>query len=97
MLRRNVDVVVMEDRKIMSVMVEMNLGEMVNRIRVVRVEMSRGVMVVLRVFLGMVSCLVVFNIKMVMLIRDRLMVVYICLVLLCLRFRICYYDFRKSW
>ncbi|KAK4671450.1 hypothetical protein QC764_600250 [Podospora pseudoanserina] len=55
MLRRNADAVVMEDRKIMSVTAEMNLGEMVNRIRAVRVETSRGAMVVPRAFLGTVN------------------------------------------
>ncbi|KAK4200972.1 mono-functional DNA-alkylating methyl methanesulfonate N-term-domain-containing protein [Triangularia verruculosa] len=55
MLRRNTDAVVMEDRKIMNVTAEINLGEMVNRIRSVRVETGRGAMVVPRAFLGTVG------------------------------------------
>ncbi|KAK4173705.1 mono-functional DNA-alkylating methyl methanesulfonate N-term-domain-containing protein [Triangularia setosa] len=55
MLRRNTDAVVMEDRKIMNVTAEINLGEMVNRIRSVRVETSRAAMVVPRAFLGTVD------------------------------------------
>ncbi|KAK0663036.1 mono-functional DNA-alkylating methyl methanesulfonate N-term-domain-containing protein [Cercophora samala] len=57
MLRRNTDAVVVEDRKVMNVTAEMNLGEMVNRIRSVRVETSKAAMVVPRAFLGTVGFL----------------------------------------
>ncbi len=55
-LRRNVEGVTAEDRKRMEVTSEINLGEMVNRIRGVEVESTAGAMVVPRAFLGTVSC-----------------------------------------
>jgi DNA damage-binding protein 1 len=54
-LRRNVTGVTLEDRQRMEVTSEMNLGEMVNRIRKIDVETSARALVVPRVFLATVS------------------------------------------
>ena len=55
-LRRNGEGVTEEDRRRMEVTSEMNLGEMVNRIRGVEVETTPGAMIVPRAFLGTVGC-----------------------------------------
>jgi DNA damage-binding protein 1 len=44
-----------EDQRRMEVTSEMNLGEMVNRIRAVEVETTPGAMIVPRAFLGTVG------------------------------------------
>ncbi|KAK4126479.1 hypothetical protein N657DRAFT_592939 [Parathielavia appendiculata] len=54
-LRRNLNGVTDEDKRRMEVTSEMNLGEMVNRIRGVEVETSPGAMIVPRAFLGTVE------------------------------------------
>ncbi len=54
-LRRNQAGVTLEDKRRMEVTSEMNLGEMVNRIRKVTVEASPNAVVVPRAFLGTVS------------------------------------------
>jgi DNA damage-binding protein 1 len=54
-LRRNVEGVTDEDQRRMEVTSEMNLGEMVNRIRAVEVETTPGAMIVPRAFLGTVG------------------------------------------
>ena len=56
-LRRNQTGVTLEDRRRMEVTAEMNLGEMVNRIRKVTVDASPGAVVVPQAFLGTVSTL----------------------------------------
>jgi DNA damage-binding protein 1 len=56
-LRRNVAGVTLEDRQRMEVTSEMNLGEMVNRIRKIEVETSARALVVPRAFLATVSLL----------------------------------------
>jgi DNA damage-binding protein 1 len=56
-LRRNVAGVTSEDRQRMEVTSEMNLGEMVNRIRKIDVETSPRAIVVPRAFLATVSLL----------------------------------------
>lgn len=54
-LRRNVEGVTAEDKRRMEVTSEINLGEMVNRIREVEVETTPGAMIVPKAFLGTVS------------------------------------------
>jgi DNA damage-binding protein 1 len=54
-LRRNLEGVTAEDKRRMEVTSEINLGEMVNRIREVEVETTPGSMIVPRAFLGTVS------------------------------------------
>jgi DNA damage-binding protein 1 len=54
-LRRNAEGVTADDQRRMEVTSEMNLGEMVNRIRAVEVETTPGAMIVPRAFLGTVS------------------------------------------
>ncbi|KAK4134513.1 hypothetical protein BT67DRAFT_296361 [Trichocladium antarcticum] len=54
-LRRNGKGLTAEDRRRMDVTSEMNLGEMVNRIRGIEVETTPGAMVVPRAFLGTVE------------------------------------------
>ncbi|KAK4098343.1 hypothetical protein N658DRAFT_499592 [Parathielavia hyrcaniae] len=54
-LRRNLAGVTDEDKRRMEVTSEINLGEMVNRIRGVEVETSPGAMIVPRAFLGTVE------------------------------------------
>jgi DNA damage-binding protein 1 len=54
-LRRNLEGVTTEDRTRMEVTSEINLGEMVNRIREIEVETTPGAVVVPRAFLGTVS------------------------------------------
>ncbi|KAK0744925.1 mono-functional DNA-alkylating methyl methanesulfonate N-term-domain-containing protein [Apiosordaria backusii] len=54
-LRSNPDGITLEDRRIMNVTAEINLGEMVNRVRTVRVETSKTAMVIPRAFLGTVD------------------------------------------
>jgi DNA damage-binding protein 1 len=56
-LKRNLNGVTEEDKRRMEVTSEINLGEMVNRIRTVEVETSPGAMIVPRAFLGTVSYL----------------------------------------
>ena len=56
-LRRNQTGVTLEDRRRMEITAEMNLGEMVNKIRKVTVEASPSAVVVPRAFLGTVSAL----------------------------------------
>ncbi len=56
-LRRNAEGVTAQDQRRMDVTSEMNLGEMVNRIRGVEVETTPGAMIVPRAFLGTVSLL----------------------------------------
>ena len=53
-LRRNVEGVTAEDKRRMEVTSEINLGEMVNRIRAVEVETTPGAMIVPKAFLGTV-------------------------------------------
>jgi DNA damage-binding protein 1 len=53
-LRRNLEGVTAEDKRRMEVTSEINLGEMVNRIREVEVETTPGAMIVPRAFLGTV-------------------------------------------
>ncbi|KAL2126924.1 hypothetical protein VTI74DRAFT_11601 [Chaetomium olivicolor] len=54
-LRRNVEGVTAEDKRRMEVTSEINLGEMVNRIRAFEVETTSGAMIVPRAFLGTVE------------------------------------------
>ncbi|AEO66386.1 uncharacterized protein THITE_2114471 [Thermothielavioides terrestris NRRL 8126] len=54
-LRQNLEGVTAEDKKRMEVTSEMNLGEMVNRIRGIEVETTPGAIVVPKAFLGTVS------------------------------------------
>ncbi|KAL2193661.1 mono-functional DNA-alkylating methyl methanesulfonate N-term-domain-containing protein [Corynascus similis CBS 632.67] len=54
-LRRNAEGVTAEDRRRMEVTSEINLGEMVNRIREVEVETTPGALIVPRAFLGTVE------------------------------------------
>lgn len=54
-LQRNVDAVTDEEKKKLRVTAELNLGEMVNRIRGIQVETNKGAMIVPRAFLGTVS------------------------------------------
>ncbi|KAL2267250.1 hypothetical protein VTJ83DRAFT_4527 [Remersonia thermophila] len=54
-LRRNLEGVTAEDKKRMEVTSEINLGEMVNRIREIEVETTKGAMIVPRAFLGTVE------------------------------------------
>ncbi|KAL1843068.1 hypothetical protein VTJ49DRAFT_3203 [Mycothermus thermophilus] len=54
-LRRNLEGVTPEDKKRMEVTSEINLGEMVNRIREIEVETTKGAMIVPRAFLGTVE------------------------------------------
>ncbi|KAL2170438.1 hypothetical protein VTG60DRAFT_4818 [Thermothelomyces hinnuleus] len=54
-LRRNVEGVTAEDQRRMEITSEMNLGEMVNRIREVEVETTPGALIVPRAFLGTVE------------------------------------------
>lgn len=56
-LRRNAEGVTTQDQRRMDVTSEINLGEMVNRIRGVEVETTPGAMIVPRAFLGTVSSL----------------------------------------
>src|SRR3569833_2866391 len=54
-LRRNPEGVTLEDRRRLEMTSEMNLGEMVNRIRGIAVETSPNAMIIPRAFLGTVS------------------------------------------
>ncbi|KAK4161057.1 hypothetical protein QBC43DRAFT_303294 [Cladorrhinum sp. PSN259] len=54
-LQRNVDTVNPEEKQKLRVTAELNLGEMVNRIRGIKVETSPGAMIVPRAFLGTVE------------------------------------------
>ncbi|KAJ4289460.1 hypothetical protein N0V88_006941 [Collariella sp. IMI 366227] len=54
-LRQNLEGVTAEDRRTMDVLSEINLGEMVNRIRLFEVETAPGAAVVPRAFLGTVE------------------------------------------
>ncbi|KAH6632320.1 mono-functional DNA-alkylating methyl methanesulfonate N-term-domain-containing protein [Chaetomium tenue] len=54
-LRRNVEGVTAEDKRRMEVTSEINLGEMVNRIRTIDVETTPGAMIVPKAFLGTVE------------------------------------------
>ena len=54
-LKRNGEGVTVEDRRRMDVTSEINLGEMVNRVRGIVVETTPGAMIVPRAFLGTVS------------------------------------------
>jgi DNA damage-binding protein 1 len=56
-LRRNVEGVLLEDKKRMEVTSEMNLGEQVNAIRQIKVEPSPNAMIVPKAFLATVSTL----------------------------------------
>ncbi|KAK4189483.1 mono-functional DNA-alkylating methyl methanesulfonate N-term-domain-containing protein [Podospora australis] len=55
LLQRNPEGVTNEDKKALRITAEMNLGEMVNRIRGVQVKTGEGAMVVPRAFLGTVE------------------------------------------
>ncbi|KAK4226580.1 hypothetical protein QBC38DRAFT_221708 [Podospora fimiseda] len=55
MLQRNLDAVTAYEQKSMRVTAAFNLGEIVNRIRPIRVETSPGAMIVPRAFLGTVE------------------------------------------
>jgi DNA damage-binding protein 1 len=54
-LRRNADGVTREDQRRMEITSELNLGEMVNRIRKINVETSSGALVIPKAFLGTVG------------------------------------------
>ncbi|KAK3987205.1 hypothetical protein QBC44DRAFT_331894 [Cladorrhinum sp. PSN332] len=55
MLQRNVEAVEVHEKRNLRVTAEFNLGEMVNRIRGIKVETSPGAMIVPRAFLGTVE------------------------------------------
>lgn len=59
-LRKNAEGVTAEDKRRMEVTSEINLGEMVNRIRGIEVETTPGAMVIPRAFLGTVSLILFF-------------------------------------
>lgn len=81
-LRRNVAGVTLEDRQRMEVTSEINLGEMVNRIRKIDIETSARALVVPKAFLATVSLLIeimtisIFMIQLLTAVRPKVQSIY---------------------
>jgi DNA damage-binding protein 1 len=78
-LRQNLEGVTAEDKRRMEVTSEINLGEMVNRIRGVEVETTPGAMIVPRALLGTVGHSVYEGDGTLLTFHDRSRVAFTCL------------------